>query len=799
MRFTFDWLKEFADIPLRTAHLIDRLTMAGFELTLHPASQPAANMDGVVLGYIQRCEPHPGADRLSVCVVDVGQTELSIVCGAENAKSGLYVACAQPGAVLPGAWKIKRSKIRGVVSNGMLCSAEELGLFSLRNGGILELPPGTLGSPITDCLTLEDALVYDLHVAPNRGDCLSIVGLAREMRFLESAITLKQPQQVDLHSKHTEQLSVFVHTPSICPLYAGFVIKGVDTAQGVPSFITQRLNACGLQPKHPVVDITNYLMLESGQPLHAFDLDKIEGDIHVRFSHDGEELILLNGERVVCDTQTLLIADNKKPLAIAGIMGCQSSAITLQTKNIFLEGAWFDPSLTNVTVQKYCVHSEAAYRFARGVDYAQTRHFVQQAACLIEHHCTGQVGPVTCCLYEEHLPARPDVVVHQKRAQQILGFDVDDEGFQKSLLAVSNGQCVSIQAGVCCVTPPSYRFDLVIEEDFVEEILRYRGYDSILDPPLSPVLLGPEMPSQALWLTSIRERMIHLGYQETISLSFAEQKMASMLFGSEHTVEIRNPISENHNVLRTHVLYSLILALKKNLAHGYKRYKAFEIGPVFRLSAQLAYEEMCHMGVVAYGVAAPTQWSVIERRVDFFDIKYVVECVLGVGNFEIKRCDTAWLHPGKAALICQSDRVMGFMGELHPRIVSELQLDWAPLVLECDMTVPTKPAKHPRYRPFSTQPVVIRDFAVIVDQPVPVQDMLTHISSLRFDCDVFAELFDVFESGQHIESGKKSVAFRLFLQRHDKTLTEEEIHYIFNSIICGVCDAFSARLRDSKA
>lgn len=786
MKFSENWLRTFVDSPLATRELADALTMGGIEVE---ALEPAGGaFNGVVVAQVLAVDRHPDADRLTVCKVDAGGAPLQVVCGAPNVRAGIRVPLAQVGARLPGDLTIKQAKVRGVESNGMLCSARELGTAE-DAGGLLILPADApIGEDLRKYLALDDQL-FTIKPTPNRGDCLSILGVAREV----AAVTGATLNTVTAQARTTlsDKVEIKLSAPAACPLYCGRIVRGVNPGAATPRWMIQRLERSGLRSISPIVDVTNYVMLETGQPLHAFDLAMIDGAIDVRFARAGERLKLLNEQEITLHEQFLVIADAKKPLALAGIMGGAESAVSGVTRDILLEAAFFTPMTIAGKSRVLGFGSESAYRFERGVDYAATQNALERAAALVLEICGGGSGPV--CAAQAQLPKREPVRLRSARAQRVLGIDIGAGEIERIFSRL--GFSFERQAGDFVVTPPSYRFDVAIEEDLIEEVARIHGYDSIpAHAPLSANVMLPVTETRTT-VAALRQLLVARDYQEIVSYSFVDREWEADFAANEDPVLLANPIASNMSAMRSTLFGSLVDCLKLNVSRQQERVRIFECGRCYRRGENGdGYAERAVLGGLAYGGAVPEQWASPKRATDFYDMKSDLEALAGGATLRLEAAAHPALHPGRAAKVICNGAFCGWIGELHPRLLQKYDFPLAPMVFEVNLEqfLNKRPA---RYHEFSRQPLVRRDISVEVDEKIAVQAMLdaldSHATGIVFD----VALFDVYR-GKGIDSDKKSVAFKVVLQDTHKTLKDADVETAIQRLIQVLQEQFKAKLRN---
>ena len=791
MRFSESWLRQWVSPQGGTQALADLLTMAGLEVeSLEPAAPP---FSGVVVGEIVAIAPHPDADRLRVCQVACGADKpLTIVCGAPNAAQGLKAPLAVAGAKLPGGLEIGRAKMRGVESFGMLCSAKELGI-SGESAGLLELPADApVGADVRQYLDLADTVI-ELKLTPNRGDCLSIAGLAREVAALSGERVEAMPLQ-DPPALHDVLRGVGVAAASDCPVYLGRVFSGIDPAARTPAWMRRRIERAGQRCVSLVVDITNYVMLELGQPLHAFDQARLQGDIVVRRAAPGETMTLLDGSEATLDPAFLVIADASGPQAVAGVMGGAHSAVNDATRSIFLESAHFAPGVIAGRARRLNVSSEAAHRFERGVDPALPERALARAGQLLVELAGAQPGPVSGA--RAPLPQRATIRLREPRADALIGVALGGKTITGILDRLGLGHQRNGEAWT--VTVPSHRFDLAIEEDLIEELVRVHGYQQVpVRAPLASLGMPPRGETE-LKVASPAARLALRDYQEVITYSFIDEADEVMLHGKAAPVRLANPIARQMAVMRSSLLAGLLGVLRGNAAHRQPRVRVFEQGRVFLgLDASdaepMALQPLRLVGL-AWGGAVDEQWGVPARAVDFFDVKADLEALLAPHALAAE----PWaghpaLHPGRAARLSVAGRDIGWLGELHPRTVQALDLGRAPVAFELDLVALPREAAIEAAAPART-PAVRRDIALVLDESVPWRQIASAIAVPPIDHLSDVAPFDIYR-GQGIESGKKSLAIALTIQDTRKTLTEIEIEAVVNTVVARLASAVGASLR----
>jgi len=796
MKFSEHWLRSFVDPKLPTQELANVLTMGGLDVE---SVEPVAPAFGkVVVGHVLEVAKHPDADRLTLCKVNVGgAAPLSIVCGAPNVVTGMKAPVALVGTRLPGI-EIRQATVRGVESNGMLCSAKELGL-SQDHSGLLMLPEDApVGADVRQLLDLDDQLIT-LKLTPNRGDCLSLRGIAREVSILTGA-PLKLPAVSAATIALNEKRSIRLQDAAACPRYCGRIIHGVNAKARTPAWMIRRLERCGLRPISAIVDVTNFVMLELGQPLHAFDNRTIEGEVIVRRARAGERLKLLNGQDVELTPDILLIADDKKPLALGGVMGGAASAVSDATTEVFLEAAFFNPFAVAGRARRLQLSSDAAFRFERGVDFAVTVEAMERATRLILEVCGGAAGPIGETVAA--LPQRRPIRLRGERAAKIIGVPFSDDQVASLLKRLQLPNAHS--TGEFTVTPPSHRFDLEIEEDLVEELARLHGYDNIPSrPPKAELAMLPD-PERRRDVPDLKRILVDREYFEVVNFSFVDSQWERDFCGNDEPVALENPISAQLDVMRSSLIGGLVANLRFNLARKLDRVRVFEAGRCFLRSlekedprdparAVAGYYQPVRLGGLAYGPAAAEQWGTPTRRTDFYDIKGDVEAILAPRQARFAPVTRPGLHPGRAASVSIGGAVIGWLGELHPRWQQKYELPEPPVLFELDVEALTG-IDMPQYREISKFPPVIRDRAVVVDETLPASALLEEMRRFRPAVVQDIRLFDVYRGGG-LGRGKKSLAFRIVMQDTSKTLTDAEGDAAMAQLTELLASKFGAKLR----
>jgi len=792
MKFPESWLRTLVNPPISSSELAHSLTMVGLEVEAIESAAPDFNK--VVVAEILSVNKHPDADRLNICQVSVGKSidkePLQIVCGASNVCVGAKVPCALIGAHLPHM-VIKRAKVRGIESFGMLCSSNELGITEEAEGLLLLPKDAPTGEDFRNYYDLDDKL-FTLKLTPNRADCLGLSGIAREVAAIFSE-KLILPEIDLVKNKNSDTLTVCIDEPDACPLYCGRVIRDIDLEAPTPIWMIRRLERSGVRPINAVVDVTNYVMLEIGQPLHAFNLAKItdefSGIIHVRYANSGEKLKLLNGEEILLQPDMLLIADEVKPLALAGIMGGNESKVEHGTTDLFLESAFFTPKVIAGKHIQLGISSDSAHRFERGVDFGATRVAMERATGLIIDICGGYPGPITEIKGE--LPQRRSIILREKRVRRILGIELEKAKIAEILQRLQFD--FSVKNTAFHVTPPTYRFDLAIEEDLIEEIARIYGYHNI--PASLPNVNLSILPDAEAVKTSMQLRRICVGrdYQEVINYAFVDAKWEKIYSNNSSPVILKNPISSQLNAMRSNLIGGLISNLQFNLNRKQTRVRIFEVGSCF-LKEVSCYAQSEKIAGLCYGHIVAEQWGSPERDVDFYDVKSDVEALFWpeIINFEVAVHPA--LHPGKSSQILIGGEIAGWLGELHPKLQQKLALPKPVILFELDLDILTqrtlpKAEKIPKY------PSVRRDIAVIVADNISVHSLLQSMSALNSPIIAEIALFDIYR-GNGVDNGKKSLAFRVLLQDTKKTLTDEEADLVTKKLIKILENEFEAKLRN---
>ncbi len=797
MQFSESWLRALVNPPLSAEELCHLLTMAGLEVEeCRPAS---ADFSNVVVARILTAEKHPDADKLKLCSVDTGEHGvLQIVCGAPNAAAGLVVPCALVGAKLPGI-EIKKAKVRGVESHGMLCSACELGL-SEDHGGLLTMPTDApIGQSVREYLNLDDNLIT-LKLTPNRADCLSLTGIAREVAALTGA-ALTLPAIEAVAAVHDETRAVVLDAPAACPRYCGRIVRGVNAKVPTPDWMKQRIERCGLRAISALVDVTNYVMLELGQPLHAFDDGELAGAIHVRYPKAGEQLLLLNEQTVTFTAQSnpsALIADEQKPLAMAGIMGGEHSGIADATTDLFLESAFFAPDAIAGKARALGFSSDASYRYERGVDFELQRRAIERATQLIVDICGGRPGPIVEAVAPEHLPQRSPVRLRLPRVARVLGIELGFDQIEK--LVAGMGFAYERNGDDLIVTPPSYRFDIVIEEDLIEEIARIHGYDNIPAPPPTARCEMLPLPEAARGAMALRRLLAERGYHEVVNYSFVEAGWEADFCDNDKPVVLANPIASQMGVMRSSLIGGLVGTLVDNLKRQVERVRVFELGRCFRQDAQeqTGYHQPQRLAALAAGPALPEQWGTPTRATDFYDVKGDLEAIFAPHRLSFERIPGGHpaLHPGRSARVLLDGAEIGVLGEIHPRWRQKYELatmGGGAVVFEFDLA-PLLATPMPAYAEVSRFPAVVRDIALVLPLQCEVQALQAALAAAAPAYVREIRLFDVYQ-GKGIAPESKSLAFRVTMQDTQKTLADSDADTAIASLLKIAQERFGAQLR----
>lgn len=788
MKASISWLKSLCPTDLSIDDIVRRLTMAGLEVDgVEPASKSWTH---VVVGEVLSVTQHPDADKLNVCEVTDGESTYQVVCGATNVRAGLKVPFARVGAVIGDDFRIQQAKLRGVDSHGMLCGADELGLSDERDG-LMELPDHVVtGSDVADLLSLPDHVV-EVDLTPNRGDCLSITGLARELGVLsQTTVRTVDCEAVDPESDETHD--VHLSAPEGCPCYVGRVIEHVDVTKPTPMWMVERLRRSGIRSIDAIVDITNYVMLELGQPMHAFDRDQLVGEIDVRMAHPGEQLVLLDGKTLTLSDDVLVIADQEKALALAGIMGGEHSGISERTTTVFLESAYFDPITIAGKARRYGLHTDASARFERGVDWQLAERACQRATALILDICGGVPGPVMITDNEQALPTLQVVTLTHARIKQQLKIELASETIQQMLQALGFDVDVTSD-GFRCVAP-SWRFDIAIEQDLIEEIARIYGYNNLPTSLPAQALTMAAVPEAETPLMRLKHYLVDQDVQEAVTYSFVDPAMQALLGDGVQGVRLANPIASNLAEMRRSLMPGLVEAVRHNVNRQAPRVRVFETGQCFVSSGdQLDQSE--RLGIALYGQQAPLHFSG-DRLVDFFDLKGIVDglgMVNGGGSLSWSSGEHPALAPGQTARVSMNGQSIGIVGRLHPRLARELDLP-KPLFLADLNLSPLLSGQVTAFKAISRYPRVLRDLAVVVDDSIAWQQIVDAVESLGDSRIQSVELFDVYR-GTGVPEGCQSLALSLSLQDPEKTLDDVAIQEMVDQVVRTLGEQTGAELR----
>ena len=792
MKFSEKWLREWVDPPVTTEELVEQLTMAGLEVdSVEPA---AAGLEALLVGEVISVDKHPDADKLKVCQVSIGDdTPLQIVCGAPNVEAGGKYPLAPVGARLSPDIKIKKSKLRGVESLGMLCSATELGLGD-DHSGLMTLPADAqAGQSIQALLGLDDTVI-EIDLTPNRGDCLGIEGIAREVGTL-----LRTPVNVvEINpTGHTvdDTFDIDIQAPHACPQYLGRVMRGIDASAETPLWMQERLRRSGLRSLGIAVDVTNYVMLELGQPMHAFDLARLASGIQVRYAREGEQLTLLDEREITLDAGTLVIADHEKALAIAGIMGGIDSGVQDDTRDIFLECAFFPPEIIAGRARTYGMHTDSAYRFERGVDPGLQQRAMERATTLLLEIAGGQAGPVTAVTHTEHLPQGVPITLRSDRIQKVLGMSPSAEEVSDILTRL--GMSLEAQGDDWLVTSPTYRFDIELEADLIEEIGRVYGYNRLPSVILQGALDVQPLVENENSIDDVCNVLVSRGYQEAVTYSFVDPGQQARVNPAMTPVPLENPISSEMAEMRTSLWTGLLNAVQYNLNRQKTRLRFFEHGLRFYLKDGAIQQDTMVAGVIT-GSRWPENWDSKAEPVDFYDLKSDVDALLAltgdVRAFAFVAAKHPALHPGQSARIQCGEDIVGWIGRVHPQLAGQLDLSADSFVFELEFTA-IQAGTLAAFEPISRFPFIRRDLAVVVDETLGVAELQAGVEAVAGELLQELLIFDVYR-GKGIETGRKSIAFGLILQDYSRTLTEQDIEAVVAQVTDQLEEKFGATLRD---
>lgn len=791
MKFSEQWLRQWVNPEASTDELVAKITMAGLEVDGVEAA--AGEFTGIVVGEIVACEQHPNADKLRVTRVSTGDETFEVVCGAPNARIGLKAPFAIIGAVLPGNFKIKKAKLRGVESFGMLCAGEEIGV-DIPSDGLMELPTDApVGQDIREYLQLNDAII-DIDLTPNRGDCLSIAGLAREVSA-NYLVDVTEQGVAECASQSDDIFPVTIDVPAACPRYVGRVICDVNVASETPLWLSERLRRSGIRSIDPVVDVTNYVMIELGQPMHGFDLDALSGSIRVRMAEADEPLTLLNGAEVKLTADTLVIADDSKVLAIAGVMGGENTGVSQGTRNIFLESAFFNPITLAGKARSYGLHTDSSHRFERGVDFQLQRKAIERATQLILEICGGKPGPVSEAVCEANLPSLKLVNLRSEKVESLLGVAIENDHIE-ALLSRLGLTLTSSGEGAWRVTVPSWRFDISVQEDLVEELGRLYGYNNL--PETTPVarVQFQQMDEGRQGIEVMRRVLVARGYQEAINFSFIDPALHKAFEPARKPVVLSNPISSEMSVMRTSLLPGLVKTVQYNQNRQQSRVRLFESGQTFITQEEELTQELWLAGVIT-GAREPEGWAGNNESVDFYDIKGDLEALLALGGddgaWSFHSARRACMHPGQCADVLRDGVVVGVIGALHPSLVQQMSLNGPAYLFEVSVAA-VEQGRVTTYRSLSKFPEVRRDMALVVDQSVSAGKIQGIIRQQSGEWLKSVAVFDVY-TGQGVPEGQKSLAVGLTLQHPCRTFQDDEVNALFASVVSALKAGVEATLR----
>jgi phenylalanyl-tRNA synthetase beta chain len=795
MKFSESWLREWVNPSVSRDALSHQITMAGLEVD--GVDAVAGDFSGVIIGEVVECGQHPDADKLRVTKINVGGDELiDIVCGAPNCRLGLKVAVAMVGAILPGDFKIKKAKLRGQPSMGMLCSYGELGM-DIESDGIIELPlDAPLGVNVREYLQLDDAII-DVDLTANRADCLGMAGLAREVGVLNrQAVT--EPSWQAVTATIDAPFSINVVAPDLCPRYLGRVVKNINVKAATPLWMQEKLRRSGIRSIDPIVDITNFVLIEFGQPMHAFDLATLNGGITVRLADGVEKLTLLDGNEITVPNDTLVIADDKQAVALAGVFGGESTGVSEHTQNILLECAFFSPLAIMGKSRRLGLHTDASHRFERGVDPELQHKVMDRATRLVLDICGGEAGQVIEALSAEHLPTATNITLRRSKLDKTLGHFIPDSDVVEILERL--GFSVQTNADVWNVTTATYRFDMAIEEDLIEEVARIYGYNNIPNVAPMAALSMSDHQEADISLKRVRSMFVARGFQEAVTYSFVDPKMQNIVHPGEEAMVLPNPISVEMSAMRLSMFTGLLTAVGYNQSRQQNRVRLFETGLRFVPDAQAdsGVRQQAMLGAVISGVQNDEHWSMESKTVDFFDLKGDLEAIIGLTvastEFSFKGATHPALHPGQCAEILRNNRVIGYIGAIHPSLEKPFGLNGKTIVFELELDALLH-ARLPLAQAVSKFPANRRDIAVVVDETVSATDVMNLIRKVGENQLVGLNLFDVYQ-GKGVEPGKKSLAIALTLQDTTRTLEDKDITEAMESVVLALKTEFNASLRD---
>ncbi len=790
MKFSENWLREFVNPSVDSKTLMHQLTMAGLEVDGNePACVP---FDGLYIAEVKTVAKHPDADKLHICEVDCGDKELlTIVCGAPNVRAGLRTILAKVGATLANKPKLEAATLKGITSYGMLCSAAEIGLGD-SNDGIIELSETeTVGKALKEIIDIEDNII-DVSLTPNRGDCFSLRGIAREVAVFNQLKLAESPVvPVEVTSKACRKVKLTAKKE--CPHYAGRVIENVDASIETPLWISEKLRRSGIRSINIIVDITNFVMLELGQPMHAFDNDYLKGDIDVRYPKDDEKLKLLDESEHQLKSNTLLIADDSGPLAMAGVMGGFESAVQTESKNIFLESAFFMPETIIGESRLYGLHTDSSHRFERGVDPELQVSALERASELILQHCGGEAGSIVEMTSKEDIPKKLQVILRESQIKRVLGIELDNSFVTETFSKLEMQS--EYKENQWYITPPSHRFDIKIEVDLIEELARIHSYDAISVATPSNHLNMKRANQSHYSIKQIRELLINRDYQEVITYSFIDPALNNLLNNKDKSLVLANPIAPELSEMRSSLLPGLLNSLQYNIKRQQDRVRLFETGLVFKGCEDL--KQNSHVAGLCYGNIYRKQWDKEEKSTDFYDLKNDVEALLSsvveTARVDFKSAESEILHPGQAVDVFIDDKNVGCFGQLHPKIATQLELNNNVYLFEFEIKKLNK-RDAVKFQAISKFPSVKRDISLLIDETIPLEEVLSCIKNDASEALSNLELFDVYQ-GEGIEKEKKSLALGLTFQVTSSTLTDEEVETIMGNVLDGLYNKFGAKLR----
>lgn len=792
MKFSEAWLREWVNPAVTTTELADQLSMAGLEVdSVEPV---AGEFEGVLVGEVLTREQHPNADKLSLCTVNVGDGEpLQIICGAPNVAAGLKVPVAVVGAVLPGNFKIKRAKLRGLESRGMICSASELGLAASSDGILPLAADAPVGDDFRTYLSLNDQAI-DVDLTPDRGDCLGVAGIAREVGVINRT-PVTPPVMEPVTPVNDERFPVSLEAPQGCPRYLCRVIRNIDPAARTPLWMQERLRRSDLRPICPVVDVTNYVMLELGQPMHGFDLAELEGGIRVRMASEGEKLVLLDGQEITLRSDTLVIADQVKPVAIAGIMGGEHSGVGDDTRDILLESAFFAPTVIAGKARSYGLHTDSSHRFERGVDPQLQQRAIERATQLLLAITGGEPGPVAESADESFIEPRPEILLRRARVARVLGLEIDDDTISDILTRLEM-QLEMVDQG-WKVVAPSCRFDISIEEDLIEEVGRIYGYTRIPTRRSAAATVMRAEPEVTFNLRRAKQLLVDRDYQEAITYSFISKEMHDLIDAGHEPITLANPISSDMSIMRTTLWAGLLQTAMYNQARQQARIRIFESGLRFIKQDDDIKQDLMIAGLLSGDVQAEG-WGTPARAADFFDLKADLEALFALtgcpDEFQFSAATHKALHPGQSAQITRGDETVGWIGKLHPELEQKLDLTSGAYLFEICLNHLME-GRLPAFTPLSKYPSIRRDIAIVVDQAVGFEQIRQTIRESVPEILREILIFDVY-TGEKVDSGRKSLALGLILQESSHTLTDEKVECVMAQTVAALVERYNAQLRD---